>query len=176
MKLRCPEAPADLVANLGAAVNGGMLANADTFSEPALTSLLGGDVFNWIANRPNLKMANIGHFPESYSAAARDAHYTIFVMLQVIDGQNQGQVIIDKLDPSIRIATLLNLFGKGYSSADAHAQEHEHPTLLNPRTSPDGNKDFDYEFSRDQVKTSMRFTTRGDGAVEIVSITQRGRP
>jgi len=174
--IRRPESPRDLVANLHGAVSAGLLADTSTFEEQALTNLLGGDSFNWIARRPDLRMVNIGHFPEAFSAAAHEPHYTIYASLQVVDRETQGQVIIEKLDPSIRIATLLDLFGDGYTSADAHAQEHAHPTLLNPRTSPDGNKVFDYEYSRGRVKTSMRFTTDGDGTVESISITQRGKP
>ena len=170
-----PATPIELITNLKAALDANMLVRDDTYSEDSLKTLTGGNDFRWDSDSRMLKMVYISNFPASYSKPGTLAPHKIYCSFQRLDGYDQGQIIIEDLIRSVPLSELLHLFGNSYAVGNAHAGEREDPIPLDPQTNANGNKVFDYEFSHLDVTTNIRVTSAGDGSVETISMTQRGK-
>lgn len=169
-----PESPGQLLSNFKIVVQSNALVRESTFLEPTLTKMLGGGEFKYWANGGGLKMVEMRHFASTFSDAGRDPRYSVWATYQDdYEGRPRGMVSVPRVDPSVRVDTLLRMFGEGYSESYPHSGEHEHPSLLASPTVPEGNKLFSYKFVRGGVETFVSIQLAFDGSVESLGVVQQ---
>lgn len=165
-----------ILSNLKRVIDEEQLLRSDFYSEPSLSAFFRASGFRWGTYLP-VRHVSITHFGNLYEVAEKYTGTEIDINFRPGETDNtvaSANFIIPRLDSALNASALIAAFGDRYVIEENQGSENlRDPYLIEPATTPFGNKVITYRFTGKTSETELSASIGADGVINNLGINQK---